>query len=268
VLDLDYAEDSGAQADANFVLTGSGHRRDPGDRRGRALQPKRSCWACWTWRAKRHGGAGREAEGRPSAHEQACKLTGKLVLASHNAGKVRENGGLLARIRHGPSSAPARSACRSRRRRATTFIGNATMKAMAAMTATGLVALADDSGFEVARWMGPRRLYRRLDDAAGRDAGLRLAMAKVEAGTPWRGPHRWFTCVLVLAWPDGHTEGFEGRVDPAIGSAPPRGENGFGYDPMFVPEGETFTFGEMPPEQKARHSHRARAFAALAAAIL
>ncbi|WP_421994763.1 non-canonical purine NTP pyrophosphatase [Roseococcus sp.] len=190
---------------------------------------------------------------------------GKLVLASHNAGKLREFGGLLAPYGMALVSAgelglpePAETG--------DTFIANATIKAMAAMKATGLPALADDSGIAVAALGGQPGV--RTADWTMRPDGSRdypSAMARI-AGLDGSADRRCaFVAVLVLAWPDGHTEAFEGRVE-GHWVAPPRGENGFGYDPMFVPEGEILTFGEMTREQKAQHSHRARAFATLAAA--
>jgi XTP/dITP diphosphohydrolase len=192
---------------------------------------------------------------------------GKLVLASHNAGKLREFGGLLAPYGMELVSAGALGLPEPEET-GDTFIANATIKAMAAMTATGLPALADDSGIEVAALGGQPGV--RTADWTMRPDGTRdypSAMGRIAAEDGSADRRCAFVAVLVLAWPDGHTESFEGRVE-GHWVAPPRGENGFGYDPMFVPEGETFTFGEMPPEQKARHSHRARAFAALAAAIL
>jgi XTP/dITP diphosphohydrolase len=146
-----------------------------------------------------------------------------------------------------------------------TFLGNAAIKARAAAGATGLPALADDSGFSVAA-LGGEPGVRTADWATlpggGRDymAGMR----KVEKRARGAGDRSaWFTCALVLAWPDGHTEGFEGKAHGAW-VWPPRGERGFGYDPMFVPDGRDETFGEMDPDLKHAISHRARAFALLA----
>jgi len=192
---------------------------------------------------------------------------GRLVLASHNAGKLREFGGLLAPygmelVSAGELGLP------EPQETGDTFIANATIKAMAATTATGLPALADDSGLEVAALGGQPGV--RTADWAMRPDGSRdypLAMARIASLDTSADRRCAFVAVLVLAWPGGHTESFEGRVE-GHWVAPPRGKDGFGYDPMFVPEGETLTFGEMTPEQKARHSHRARAFAALAAASL
>jgi XTP/dITP diphosphohydrolase len=132
-----------------------------------------------------------------------------------------------------------------------------------------MVALADDSGFSVAALDGAPGVCT-ADWAMQADGtrDYRAAMAKVEAlarGNPDR--RAWFTCALVLAWPDGHAEGFEGRAYGAW-TWPPRGSRGFGYDPIFVPEGHRETFGEMEPERKHAISHRAAAFAKLAAACL
>lgn len=196
------------------------------------------------------------------------RLTGKrLLLASHNAGKVRENAALLAGhgisiIGAGELGLPEPAETED------SFIGNARLKALAAARAVGMVALADDSGFSVAALDGAPgvRTADWAETPTGRD--YRLGMAKVEKLARHSADRRaWFSCALVLAWPDGHTEAFLGE---AHGSWvwPPRGERGFGYDPMFLPEGHAETFGEMDPALKHRISHRARAFGLLAAACL
>lgn len=201
-----------------------------------------------------------------STHRKLTEET--IVLASHNAGKVRENAALLAEygvtiISAGDLGLPVPEETES------TFLGNATLKALAAARASGMVAMADDSGFSVAALDGAPGVHTA--DWAEQPGGTRdyaAAMAKVEKlarhGTD-RGA--WFTCALVLAWPDGHTEGFEGRC-PGTWVWPPRGEAGFGYDPMFQPGGLTQTFAEMDPAEKHRISHRARAFAMLAEGCL
>ena len=192
---------------------------------------------------------------------------GRLVLASHNAGKLREVAALLAPhgmevVSVGELGLPEPAETEN------TFLGNAGIKALAAARATGLPALADDSGFSAAALGGDPGV--RTADWAMRPDGTRdyaMAMAAVaeRAGGAAAAADRraWFTCALVLAWPDGHTEGFEGK---AHGSWvwPPRGARGFGYDPMFVPDGHPETFGEMDPAAKHAISHRARAFALLA----
>ena len=192
----------------------------------------------------------------------------RIVMASHNAGKVAENAALLAE--YGIEIVSAKTlGLPVPEETETSFLGNATIKALAAARASGLVALADDSGFSVASLGGDPGVYTA--DWAEQPDGSRdyaAAMAKVAGlARPHADRGAWFTCALVLAWPDGHTEGFEGR---ALGEWiwPPRGAAGFGYDPMFVPEGGTETFGEMDPAAKHRISHRARAFALLAEACL
>jgi XTP/dITP diphosphohydrolase len=182
----------------------------------------------------------------------------KLVLASHNKGKLREIESLLRP--HGIEVVSAGTlGLPEPEEDAPDFAGNARIKAVAAAVASGLPALSDDSGFCVAaldgapgvlsaRWAGPSKdfamamqaVHDRMGDAVDRRA--------------------WFIAALCLAWPDSHTETFLGRID---GRAvwPPRGDKGFGYDPMFVPAGGRETFGEIDPDEKHAVSHRARAFA-------
>lgn len=192
----------------------------------------------------------------------------RLVVATHNAGKLAENAALLARRGIAAVGAtelglpePAETE--------ESFLGNAALKARAAALACGLPALADDSGFSVAALGG--RPGVRTADWATRPDGTRdyaAAMARVAAeaaGAADRGAR--FTCALVLAWPDGHAEGFEGHAEGAW-TWPPRGDAGFGFDPMFVPAGGSLTFGEMDPAAKRALSHRSRAFALLAASCL
>jgi XTP/dITP diphosphohydrolase len=149
-----------------------------------------------------------------------------------------------------------------------TFVGNARIKALSAARASGLPALADDSGFCVAALDGAPgvRTADWAETPAGRDYAM--AMAKVEKlardATDRRGA---FVCALVLGWPDGHTEDFVGEAH-GHWVWPPRGTQGFGFDPMFVPDGHAETFGEMDPAQKHRISHRAAAFRLLAEACL
>jgi XTP/dITP diphosphohydrolase len=191
----------------------------------------------------------------------------RIILASHNAGKVRENAALLAEygvtvVSAGELGLPEPEETED------SFLGNARLKALAAARASGLVALADDSGFSVAALDGAPGV-RTADWAAtpsGRDYAM--AMAKVEKlARHARDRRAWFSCALVLAWPDGHTEGFLGEAHGSW-TWPPRGERGFGYDPMFIPDGHTETFGEMDPALKHGISHRAAAFRQLAAACL
>lgn len=189
----------------------------------------------------------------------------RLVLASHNRGKLAEIADLLRPLGLQVVSAgdlglpePAEDA--------PDFTGNARIKALTAALGTGLPALADDFGFCVAALEG--RPGVQSARWAGPDKNFAAAMAQVNREIGKHPDRRaWFIAALCLGWPDGHTETFVGRVD---GTAiwPPRGTLGFGYDPMFLPTGATQTFGEMPPEAKHAVSHRARAFAQLVAACL
>lgn len=191
-----------------------------------------------------------------------------LILATHNAGKLREVAALLAPHGLVVESAGARGLPEPAETE-TSFVGNAQIKALAAARATGLPALADDSGFSAAALDGAPGVYTA--DWAMRPDGTRdyaMAMALVAeraAGSADRGA--WFSCALVLAWPDGHVEAFLGEA-PGHWVWPPRGAQGFGYDPMFIPEGGAETYGEMDPAAKHADSHRARAFALLSAACL
>lgn len=192
----------------------------------------------------------------------------RIVLATHNAGKLREIEALLAPHGIAVVSAGALGLPEPAETEAS-FLGNARIKALAAATAAGLPALADDSGFSVAALGGDPGV--RTADWATRPDGTRdyaMGMAEVArraADHPDRAA--WFTSALVLAWPDGHVEAFEGRVD-GTWVWPPRGTQGFGYDPMFQPEDAPLTFGEMAPAEKERVNHRARAFRALEVACL
>jgi len=194
-------------------------------------------------------------------------MPGRLVAATHNKGKVAELKDLFEPLGFTVVSAleldlPEPEETES------TFAGNALLKARAAMLATGSPALSDDSGLAVtalggapgiysARWAGePRDFYRAMEkvEAELKDIGATDRSAK-------------FVCALGVVWPDGHEEVFEGEVHGTL-AWPPRGERGFGYDPMFVAEGETITFGEMDPARKHGMSHRARAVAKLKAALI
>jgi XTP/dITP diphosphohydrolase len=187
---------------------------------------------------------------------------GKLVLATHNAGKLREVAALLAPwgfdvVSAGALGLPEPAETED------SFLGNARIKALAAARASGLPALADDSGFSVAALDGAPgvRTADWAETPTGRDYAM--AMGKVEKLARHAADRRaWFSCALVVAWPDGHTEGFLGEAHGAW-VWPPRGANGFGYDPMFVPTGGTETFGEMTLAAKHAISHRAAAFALL-----
>jgi XTP/dITP diphosphohydrolase len=196
------------------------------------------------------------------------RLTGRLVIATHNSGKLREFDELLR-----PSDltllGAAEFGLEEPEETGSSFHDNAVLKARAAARASGLVALSDDSGLCVealdgapgiysARWAGPRKDF---DAAMGR---VESELKARGAPPPWRAA---FVSVLALAWPDGADEAFEGRVDGVL-VFPPRGTAGFGYDPIFLPDGHDRTFGEMSSEEKhgipadgaLALSHRARAF--------
>ena len=185
---------------------------------------------------------------------------GRLVIASHNAGKVREIAELLEP--HGIEGVSAAAlGLPEPEETGDTFLANAELKARAAVR-SGLPALADDSGLAVAALGGAPGIYSAR--WAGPDRDFSRAMAAVHERLGDRPRAAAFVAALALAWPDGHVESFEGRVEGRL-VWPPRGERGFGYDPVFVPDGHDETFGEMDPEAKSRISHRARAFAKLAA---
>ncbi|MBI1197240.1 MAG: RdgB/HAM1 family non-canonical purine NTP pyrophosphatase [Phenylobacterium sp.] len=190
----------------------------------------------------------------------------RLVVATHNPGKARE----LAEILDGRFELVAAGELGLPEPEETeqTFCGNALLKARAAAEASGLIALADDSGLSVAALDGAPGIYSAR--WAGPDRDFALAMAKVEARLEEAGADdfsAWFTSALCVAWPGGPAVVVEGRVDGTL-SFPPRGDKGFGYDPIFVPQGHALTFGEMEPAAKDGMSHRARAFVKLKAALL
>jgi XTP/dITP diphosphohydrolase len=196
------------------------------------------------------------------------RLTGRLVIATHNSGKLREFGELLQPFNITVLGAAA-LALEEPEETGSTFHANALLKARAAALASGLVALSDDSGICVdaldgspgiysARWAGPTKDFA---------AAMALVQSELEARgalPPWRAS---FVSVLALAWPDGAEDTFEGRVNGIL-VFPPRGTAGFGYDPIFLPDGYDRTFGEMSSEEKhglpadgsLALSHRARAF--------
>lgn len=195
---------------------------------------------------------------------------GKLVIATHNAGKLKEIGALLAPYGLDCISAGALGLPEPAETGAT-FVENALIKGRAAAEASGIAALADDSGLSVAALDGRPGVYTAdwaerqwFEGAAGRD--WFMAMGKVEGMLQALGPdtprNAWFSCVLAIAWPDGDHAVYEGRVDGTL-AWPPRGKLGFGYDPVFVAQGDSLTFAEIDPEEKHRRSHRADAFAKL-----
>ena len=186
---------------------------------------------------------------------------GKLVIASHNPGKVREIGDLLR-----PFSVEVVSAgdlgISEPEETGLTFRANAELKARHSAEASGLPALADDSGLAVTALKGDPGIYSAR--WAGPSKDFDFAMQKVEAALAGKTDRSArFVCALALAWPDGHVEIFEGTVEGDL-VWPPRGDKGFGYDPMFrpagQPRGESLTYGEIEPDQKHATSHRAAAF--------
>lgn len=194
------------------------------------------------------------------------RLTGRLVVASHNAGKVREIGALLAPLGVEAVSAGALGLPEPEETE-TTFIGNARLKAEAAARASDLPALADDSGLEVFALGGDPGVYSAR--WAGPDKDFNAAMARVWRELQEKGAtdlSARFVCALALAEPNGETHVFEGEARGQI-VWPPRGEKGFGYDPIFLATGQTRTFGEMTHEEKLPLTHRARAFEQLLAAL-
>src|SRR5436309_10089642 len=205
------------------------------------------------------------------------RITGALVIATHNPGELAEMRELLAP--HGVEAVSAGElGLAEPEETGQTFRANAAIKAEAAAKAAGLPAFADDSGLVVDALDGAPGIYSAR--WAGETKDFRLAMEKVEGMLRERHAFKpeqrkaHFVSVLAVAWPDGHVEEFEGRVDGTL-VWPPRGNKGFGYDPMFLPDGFDLTFGEMSrdekhglPPQGQGLSHRARAFLKLAEACL
>ena len=190
-------------------------------------------------------------------------LPGRLVLATHNPGKVVELAELLNPhgldvVSAGELGLPEPDETE------TSFIGNARLKALSAATLSGLPAIADDSGLCVDALGGAPGIYSARWAGPGKDFSVAMARVNDELGTNPRTAH--FICALCVAWPDGHTEVVEGRVDGTL-VWPPRGQNGFGYDPMFLMDGKAQTYGEMPRADKEADNHRARAFRQLDALL-
>jgi XTP/dITP diphosphohydrolase len=189
----------------------------------------------------------------------------RLVLASHNRGKLREIADLVAPYGIDMISV-ADLGLPEPEETEPDFAGNARLKAHTAAIAAGLPALADDSGFCVAALEGAPGVHSARWAGPGKD--FAKAMARIQ---DLRGANpdarAWFVCVLCVAWPDGHSASFLGRVDGTL-AWPPRGTHGFGYDPIFIPLGGTETFGEMEPAAKHAVSHRARAMAQVRQAVL
>ena len=189
----------------------------------------------------------------------------KLVVATHNPGKVPEIAALLdgrfELVAAGTLGLPEPEETE------TTFVGNALLKARHAAELTGMIAIADDSGLSVAALDGSPGVYSARWAGPGKD--FAQAMAKVEERLEETGSDdrvAWFTSALAVAWPGGPSVVVQGEVHGTL-TFPPRGSRGFGYDPIFVPEGHETTFGEMEPAAKDAMSHRARAFEKLKAAL-
>lgn len=188
----------------------------------------------------------------------------KLVIATHNAGKLVEIAELLAPFGVEVTSAGALGLPEPEET-GSSFIANAELKARAAAQASGLPALADDSGLSVSGLGGQPGIYSARWAGPGKDFGPAMERVQRELGD---NPDRRcaFICALTICWPDGEMRSFEGRVEGTV-VFPPRGRNGFGYDPMVQPDDSDLTFGEMTPAAKHAISHRARAFAQLVAAV-
>lgn len=189
----------------------------------------------------------------------------RLVAATHNPGKAKELAALLDQrfelVAAGELGLPEPDETES------TFVGNALLKARAAADRSGLIAIADDSGLSVAALEGAPGIYSAR--WAGPDKDFATAIAKVEQRLEETGSEdrsAWFTCALAVAWPHGPAVVVEGRVDGQL-TFPARGTRGFGYDPIFAPDGHALTFGEMEPSAKDAISHRALAFEKLKAAL-
>ena len=191
----------------------------------------------------------------------------RIVVASHNAGKVREINDLLRpfgleAVSAGELDLPEPEETED------SFIGNALLKARAAALASGLPALSDDSGLAVDALDGAPGIHSARYAGPDRDFGFamqRLERDMAASGRPERTAR--FICALALVWPDGEEVAFEGKVEGEI-TFPPRGTRGFGYDPVFQPLGHDISFGEMEPDAKHAMSHRADAFRQLIAACL
>lgn len=188
----------------------------------------------------------------------------RLVIATHNEGKVREIAELLAPFNLDVVSAGALGLPEPDETEPT-FAGNAILKAEAAMRAANLPALADDSGLCVNALNGDPGIYSARWAGPNRDFDFAMTRVHDELANN-RDRSAYFICVLALAQPGQETIVFEGRAEGTL-TWPPRGEHGFGYDPIFVPAGETRTFGEMRHEEKLPLTHRAKAFAKLTEAL-
>ena len=191
----------------------------------------------------------------------------QLVIASHNAGKVREMIALMAPFGVAVQTAEALGLAEPEET-GTTFRANAELKARASASSATLPAFADDSGLVVKALDGDPGIYSARWAGETRDFTIAMNLVKEaleKSDTPAEGAEAYFISALCLCWPDGHVENFEGKVHGTL-SFPPRGNNGFGYDPIFVPSGHQITFGEILASEKDALSHRTRAFEKLVAA--
>ena len=189
----------------------------------------------------------------------------RLVVATHNPGKVPEIAALLDGrfdlVSAGELGLPEPEETEA------TFVGNAVLKARTAAELSGLPAIADDSGFSVGALGGAPGVYSARWAGPGKDFAAAMARVRRELDAGHSDDdHAWFTAALAVAWPQGPVAAVEGRVEGRV-VFPPRGTKGFGYDPIFEPEGGALTFAEMEPDAKHAVSHRARAFAKLKAAL-
>jgi len=190
---------------------------------------------------------------------------GRLVVATHNPGKARE----IAALLEGRFETVAAGALglAEPEETETTFGGNALLKARAAADAAGEIALADDSGLSVTALGGAPGVLSARWAGSGKDFGVAMERVQRELEAGGSSDHSaWFTCALAVAWPEGPVVVVVGEVRGTL-SFPPRGERGFGYDPIFTPTGGVQSFGEMEPDAKHAISHRAVAFARLKAAL-
>ncbi|MFP5468136.1 MAG: RdgB/HAM1 family non-canonical purine NTP pyrophosphatase [Alphaproteobacteria bacterium] len=190
---------------------------------------------------------------------RSARFEPRLVLASHNAGKLREIADLLCPFQIEVVNAGALGLAEPEET-GLSFVENAELKARAAAMASGMVALADDSGLCVVALDNAPGIYSARWAGPGKDFSLAMRRVQAELERSGRTDRRaFFVCALSLCWPDGHCESFQGEVHGQL-VFPPRGQKGFGYDPVFLADGHDITFGEMDPDAKHAISHRAHAF--------
>lgn len=190
---------------------------------------------------------------------RSARFEPRLVLASHNTGKLREIADLLRPFQIEVVNAGALGLAEPEET-GLSFVENAELKARAAAMASGMVALADDSGLCVVALDNAPGIYSARWAGPGKDFSLAMRRVQAELERSGRTDRRaFFVCALSLCWPDGHCESFQGEVHGQL-VFPPRGQKGFGYDPVFLADGHDITFGEMDPDAKHAISHRAHAF--------